>query len=397
MSRFADQLLALGSLALDLHEQGEKLTLERLSTPQIDCCSGLHGGGLVEPLASLLHDSLSIILATNSEKHSLSSRVARKSLLERCQEIRSRLECLSPARGIGEAIEEEPMPEVMRMLESLGGLLAGLVDDKSNGLEVCWPFPLILTAASFHGWDSDSIHWWETGNRVCLQIQGEELTDNRSAWDWSAAVVSWAKAVENELNLSAAHWVRRDLGVDLPLFFNRHQPNVEAIFNPTANYSLDFNSLLYEAGSSGQWRPPSLGPLLGVLNHYTAREALDFLHKDTFQTFNACLDVLRRVHNSACHPRWVAKEAASELLDSVTQMRYVGILGQLTRLKQGLQKKAKSKERSSIWIARYGKRFGPYSSAHAQRYLEDGLLSSTDYAWTAGMDDWGMLSEVLKD
>ena len=26
--------------------------------------------------------------------------------------------------------------------------------------------------------------------------------------------------------------------------------------------------------------------LLGVLNHYTAREALDFLHKDTSKTFN---------------------------------------------------------------------------------------------------------------
>ena len=80
-----NQLLALGSLALDLHEQGKSLPWSVYLLRKIDCCSGLHGGGLVEPLASLLHDSLSIILATNSEKHSLSSRVARKSLLERCR------------------------------------------------------------------------------------------------------------------------------------------------------------------------------------------------------------------------------------------------------------------------------------------------------------------------
>ena len=231
--------------------------MERLSTPQIDCCSGLHGGGLVEPLASLLHDSLSIILATNSEKHSLTSRVARKSLLERCQEIRSRLECLSPARGLEKRLKRS-LCQSYADVKSLGGLLAGLVDDKSNGLEVCWPFPSVLTAASF----MDGILIAYTGGQVIVSAYRSKAKNLPTI----GALGIGRLPLSHGLKLLRMNSISRqpigfdDLGVDLPLFFNRHQPNVEAIFNPTANYSLDFNSLLYEAGSSGQWRPPSLGP-----------------------------------------------------------------------------------------------------------------------------------------
>lgn len=48
-----------------------------------------------------------------------------------------------------------------------------------------------------------------------------------------------------------------------------------------------------------------------------------------------------------------------------------------------------------IFVMRNGERLGPFSAEHVQAQIQSGYFSKSDYAWTAGLDDWKPLSDVL--
>ena len=71
--------------------------------------------------------------------------------------------------------------------------------------------------------------------------------------DYSPAVMCLAKAFEREVNLSVVHWVRKELGIEMPAFFDRWS-------NSKGKYEFDdINFNLSESGDKQTWRPPMLG------------------------------------------------------------------------------------------------------------------------------------------
>jgi hypothetical protein len=49
-----------------------------------------------------------------------------------------------------------------------------------------------------------------------------------------------------------------------------------------------------------------------------------------------------------------------------------------------------------FYVARDGKRFGPYTEATARNYLADGRIRADDLCWRPGMDSWLPVSQVLQ-
>jgi len=49
-----------------------------------------------------------------------------------------------------------------------------------------------------------------------------------------------------------------------------------------------------------------------------------------------------------------------------------------------------------FYVAREGKRFGPYTEVDARNYLADGKIQPDDLCWRPGMDTWLPVSHVLQ-
>ena len=56
---------------------------------------------------------------------------------------------------------------------------------------------------------------------------------------------------------------------------------------------------------------------------------------------------------------------------------------------------ATAAETLDFYVAREGKRFGPYTEAAARNYLADGRVRADDLCWRPGMDNWLPVSQVL--
>jgi hypothetical protein len=107
--------------------------------------------------------------------------------------------------------------------------------------------------------DTESIHMLKTA----LVVQ--DLLEFRSGIanslleheiDYTLTVIPLAKVFEREVDFSLVHWVRERLGIDLPTYFNKYQPEISAVFKPDLRRRryVDFNR-----HKDGNWIPPALG------------------------------------------------------------------------------------------------------------------------------------------
>src|SRR5947209_6684045 len=49
----------------------------------------------------------------------------------------------------------------------------------------------------------------------------------------------------------------------------------------------------------------------------------------------------------------------------------------------------------SYLVSRYGQQYGPYPLADLRRYLAEGSILNSDYAWTHGMQNWVTVEALL--
>lgn len=112
--------------------------------------------------------------------------------------------------------------------------------------------------------------------------------------DWSPVSVCYGKALEAEINASVVQDIRRRLGIRLPEFFKRYQPNCHAsVFVNTFNSDIDFN-----VQRRGQWLPPGLGQSEEVARQLGSG---DFAVDEQWSELLLRWSEIRRLRNAAAH------------------------------------------------------------------------------------------------
>lgn len=168
-----------------------------------------------------------------------------------------------------------------------------------------------LEISPLHGkWMPRSMMWIETGDRVMDFLDSGPLPH----LDWSPPVVSWSKAFEWEIALSPGHLIRRDLGIELPSYFAKYQPETKAKCG-----SVDFNSHVVPGMG---WKPPSLGKMGFVFKEYCERL------KVPENTLEQLLDIWNRIRiprNDACHPGNISREQARTVRETLKEMEDSGV------------------------------------------------------------------------
>jgi hypothetical protein len=109
--------------------------------------------------------------------------------------------------------------------------------------------------------ESDSYQILKTAHKVFnLLISGQEdigqTLNVKESLDFTPGIICLAKVFEKEANLSVVHWIRKELGISLPAYFNKHQPHFRAKLTPSfpGGREIDFN-----AKRTGKWLPPGIG------------------------------------------------------------------------------------------------------------------------------------------
>jgi hypothetical protein len=98
--------------------------------------------------------------------------------------------------------------------------------------------------------------------------------------DFSPAVALWAKALEYEMAELLGHEVRQGLGVTLPEFFWRHQPDLRdvTIHPPVLDRTISFNRPEPRAADlqTAPWSPPTMGEIRLGWEEWRKRSGLEW-------------------------------------------------------------------------------------------------------------------------
>ena len=252
-----DQLTQLGYIARQIVQiPPEPVFLERIKT-DIDLCKGGRIQLLVSSIAKRLVNVMSCFIARdNSEAY------------ERAQntinELRTNLRDLKKDINEHNTDENESDREkldnlCLQIILSLSHL--NLVDpsgiSRSNTLNLD---NIIVQTQEFL--ENDSYIMLKTANMVLNSILDSQ---HRLGFDvdYTPGVICLAKVFEREVNLSVVHWMRSELGVRLPLYFNRFDPRVRATFD-----GVNFN----RSHDSKIWSPPTMGRSLEAVNQKVGRD-----------------------------------------------------------------------------------------------------------------------------
>lgn len=198
----------------------------------------------------------------------------------------------------------------------------------------------------------------QTGLQCLRAIDGPRLLGGRlSLLDYSPSLLYFAKAFENEMNLSVVHWVRQRLGISLPKNFNKVQRGASAKYSSErVNPPIDFNR-----GHGGAWKPPSLGQAelvfsecVGCSDATRGRSSssgqleLAFRDRpgdsvpgpfdpDTCARLMESWQAIRSLRNQAAHDAIVARDECQAVMTELERMIKSGVFQATTNLRRTLQ------------------------------------------------------------
>ena len=104
---------------------------------------------------------------------------------------------------------------------------------------------------------------------------------------------------EKELNVSVVHWIRKTLGITLPNYFNKYEPDKNALIELRSS-SINFNNT-----SKGDWLPPGIGQSLIGFEKQIRNYDLENWNKEAISLLKSEWENIRNIRNAAAHTSFI--------------------------------------------------------------------------------------------
>ena len=164
-------------------------------------------------------------------------------------------------------------------------------------------------------------------------IVSHEMTSG----DFSPAAICFAKFFEREVNLSFVHWIRKYLGVHLPRYFDRYEPNLNATYLPDNMGYQDPNPVNFNQGNYNNWRPPSLGQSRICVDSISRKEVFEtnfhYARINVVREFVRQWRELKEIRNSAAHPRILSQADLERMVSILSEMNHAQIFTSMHEMK----------------------------------------------------------------
>lgn len=310
LARIAQELSLLNrQTKMGLVDKQEAL-FELLKDQDLDLCNGSGEEKLNETIARALSDILSFAMDHCTD---LCSPITELSKEQRKQSYRKAIYTLTFLKSKLQISEKDTSDyyRYIDLIEELSikiGTFLALLQKQKNSLS---PFNSGLI-------ENDSLHLLQTG----LDVQSF-LQNKHTNTDYSASAICFAKMFEQEINYSFVHWIRNQININLPEFFNKKQPGKAAIYN-----NIDFNK-----GIRGKWQAPELGR-----SKYIARNNIKTSEWTAMGIQNPSLflnrwEIIHTIRNRAAHTEKISLSDVNEIKDSLFSLANDKIFTQLAYLK----------------------------------------------------------------
>ena len=304
-----EQMTKLGYIAARRipHESAGSL-LEKVRRETLDLCNGQGEESLENSLAKALSDVLSFIIAGNSSDSWL-----RRQALEQAQETITRL--YTALSNLKRNSQESEAEEMDKLCLNIVSFISQLNTKKDLKLDDFIP-------VSKEFLENDSYQILKTAHRVFnLLVSGQEGTkaalDLEDSLDFTPGIICLAKVFEKEANLSVVHWIRKELGISLPSYFNKPQPSIQAILTPQSSSGrrIDFN-----INRRGKWLPPGIGQSEIACKELSKTKIPKGWDKQKWDLLLDNWKVIREKRNEAAHIEMVDRSSLDVVKDSLVNL-----------------------------------------------------------------------------
>lgn len=148
----------------------------------------------------------------------------------------------------------------------------------------------------------------KTANMACDLIKDDEV-------DFSILAIGYTKFFESEIKLSILPFIRKELGVSMPDFYNAHCPgNKNYILELNDSFKVDFNQ---KNRFTGKLIPPGLGQILNSYNFLNTRIVYT---KISHREFNKITKELNRIRNRSAHAEIVSSDDAARVREIIVRL-----------------------------------------------------------------------------
>jgi hypothetical protein len=155
-------------------------------------------------------------------------------------------------------------------------------------------------------------------------------------FDLSPLVLLLSKIIELEFNMSLVQWFRKEMGIEMPTYFNRYAGAVGAavvkIQQPNTIVEIDVNGKHHP--SSFTWRQLTQWHIIVLIRHFHHNNRFPDLPMD-IKTLTDYLDFIRLARNPGMHIAVLGEATYQSVLEKFTAINTV--FRRLNEIKQALK------------------------------------------------------------
>ncbi len=164
-------------------------------------------------------------------------------------------------------------------------------------------------------------------------LKGVPLEEN----DFSPAAICFAKFLEREINLSFVHWIRFFLGVSLPKYFDKYQPDRRAVYIPDNLGFQRTDPVDFNARRMSEWKAPMLGQSKTCLLSLSTREEFItnfyYVRMENMKRFLRELEYFNQIRVRTAHPYEISKADVMRQLEIIDSYSVLDIFSSMYEMK----------------------------------------------------------------
>jgi len=299
----------------------DRTSFDEIQRENLDLCNGSGDKWLEGNLAKALSDVLSFVIAGNS-----SDSWARQHALGHAQETISELH--RALSNLKRNSQETNAEEMDRLCLKMALFISHLNTQKNLILD-----DFISVSKEFL--ENDSYQILKTAHRVFNLLVSEQDDAKHSlklkeSLDFTPGIICLAKVFEKEANLSVVHWIRKELGVSLPSYFNKHQPHFQARLTPNfqGGREIDFN-----VQRSGGWLAPGIGQSEIACKELSQSRLPQGWDTSSWNLLLSNWQAIREKRNEAAHTKMVGESSLMIVKNSLMKLSSGHIFEKFYRMK----------------------------------------------------------------
>ena len=296
-------------------------SFDAIRQENLDLCDGFGDKSVEGNLAKALSDVLSFIVAGNSSDSWL-----RRQALEQAQKTISKLH--STLNYLKSNFQENDSEEMDKLCLSIASFISHFNTQKGLRLDDFIP-------VSKEFLENDSYQILKTAHRVfnlliTEQDDARHSLELKETLDFTPGIICLAKVFEKEANLSVVHWIRKELGISLPSYFNKHQPQFWAKLTPSfaGGREIDFN-----AKRSGKWLAPGIGQSEIACKELSRAKLPEGWDASSWNLLLANWQAIREKRNEAAHTEMVDESSLVIVKNSLMNLSLSQIFEKFYRMK----------------------------------------------------------------